>query len=69
VSITWADAFKIAVAVVVVQALVGAVVGGAAFTVSNPAFAFLPFVFLAAVGAYLAYRSYRGTTPHTHGER
>jgi NAD/NADP transhydrogenase beta subunit len=68
VSITWADAFKIAVAVVVLQTLVGVAAAGAAFALSNPVVAFVPFVFLGAVGAYLAYRRYRETAPHTRGQ-
>jgi NAD/NADP transhydrogenase beta subunit len=68
VSITWADAFKIAVAVVVLQTLVGVAAAGAVFAVSNPVFAFAPSVFLGAVGAYLAYRSYREPAPHTRGQ-
>jgi NAD/NADP transhydrogenase beta subunit len=54
--------------VVVLQTLVGVAAAGAAFALSNPVVAFVPFVFLGAVGVYLAYRSYRETALHIRGQ-
>lgn len=64
-SLSWADAFKVAVAVVVLQTLVEFAVGGAGLALANPLVGVALVVGLGGVAAFAAYRSYRDTAPHT----